>query len=66
MRDAQLCHDMCRVWEESDRNDGARKVLKQLGREPIPAVRCSVERLMKRLGLEGVTAWQALYDNDTG
>lgn len=53
-RDEQLCHDICRVWEESGRNYGARKVWKQLGRESIPAARCTIERLMKRLGLEGV------------
>lgn len=32
---------------------GARKVWKQLKRESIAAARCTVERLMKRLGLEG-------------
>ena len=42
------------VWEESDRNYGARKVWKQLGRESISAARCTVERLMKHLGLQGV------------
>ena len=50
-RDDQLCHDIQRVWEESDRNYGARKVWKQLGRESISAARCTVERLMKHLGL---------------
>ena len=53
-RDDQLCHDIQRVWEESDRNYGARKVWKQLGRESISAARCTVERLMKHLGLQGV------------
>ena len=53
-RDDQLCHDIQRVWEESDRNYGARKVWKPLGRESIPAARCTVERLMKHLGLQGV------------
>jgi len=32
---------------------GARKVWKQMGREDIPAARCTVERLMKKLGLAG-------------
>ena len=27
-RDDQLCHDIQRVWQESDRNYGARKVWK--------------------------------------
>ena len=33
---------------------GARKVWKQLNREMIPVGRWTVERLMKRLGLEGI------------
>ena len=33
---------------------GVRKVWRQLGREQIQVARCTVERLMKRLGLEGV------------
>ena len=43
-----------RVWVENHRNYGARKVWKQLNRESIPLARCTVERLMKALGLEGV------------
>ena len=53
-RDEQLCQDIRRVWEESDRNYGARKVWKPLRRELIPAARFTVERLMKQLGLVGV------------
>jgi putative transposase len=33
---------------------GARKVWRQLGREGITLVRCTVERLMRRMGLRGV------------
>lgn len=53
-RDEQLMPDIQRVWEENHRNYGARKVWKQLNRESIPVARCTVERLMKQLGLEGV------------
>lgn len=53
-RDEQLMPEIQRVWEENHRNYGARKVWKQLKRESIPAARCTVERLMKRIGLEGV------------
>ena len=53
-RDEQLIPEIQRAWEESHRNYGARKVWKQLRRESIPAAHCTVERLMKRLGLEGV------------
>ena len=53
-RDEQLMPDIQRVWEENHCNYGARKVWKQLNRESIPVARCTVERLMKQLGLEGV------------
>ena len=53
-RDEQLILDIQRVWEENHRNDGARNVWKQLHRERIPVARCTVERLMKRPGIEGV------------
>jgi transposase InsO family protein len=53
-RDEQLLPEIHRVWEESDRNYGARKVWKQLGRESIAVARCTVERLMQRQGLEGI------------
>lgn len=33
---------------------GADKIWRQLGREGVQAARCTVERLMKRLGIEGV------------
>ena len=52
--DERLLHDIQRVWEESNRNYGARKVWKQLLRESILTARCTVERLMKQLGIEGV------------
>jgi len=53
-RDEVLCNEIHRVWTDSDRNYGARKVWKQLGREAISVARCTVERLMKQQGLEGV------------
>lgn len=53
-RDEQLLVNIQRIWEQSHRNYGARKVWKQLNRETIPVARCTVERLMKQLGIEGV------------
>ena len=53
-RDEQLILDIQRVWEESHCNYGVRKVWKQLHREDIPVARCTVERLIKQLGIEGV------------
>jgi transposase InsO family protein len=48
-----LCIDIQRVFEENFEVYGARKVWRQLNREDIDVARCAVERLMKRLGLEG-------------
>lgn len=52
--DDQLTPQIQRVWEQSHRNYGARKVWKQLNRESILVARCTVERLMKKRGIEGV------------
>lgn len=53
-RDARLCGDIQRVWEENRRVYGVRKVWHQLRRESVIAARCTVERLMRRMGLRGV------------
>jgi len=42
-----------RVWHANFQVYGAGKVWRQLNREAVPVARCTVERLMKRLGLEG-------------
>jgi putative transposase len=52
-RDDTLCLAIQRVWEENFQVYGARKVWRQMNREDIEVARCTVERLMKRLGLEG-------------
>ena len=43
-----------RVWHANMQVYGADKVWKQLNREGIAIARCTVERLMRRLGLQGV------------
>ena len=43
-----------RVWHESQCRYGARKVWRQLVREGITVARCTVERLMRQMGLQGV------------
>jgi transposase InsO family protein len=53
-RDRQLSLEIRRVYEENFEAYGARKVWHQLGRENIEAARCTVERLMRCLGLQGV------------
>ncbi len=52
-RDDALCADVQRVFDENLQVYGARKVWRQMNREDIRVARCTVERLMKRLGLEG-------------
>jgi putative transposase len=53
-RDERLCADIQRVWDENRRVYGVRKVWRQLRRESIDVARCTVARLMGRLGLRGV------------
>jgi putative transposase len=53
-RDRALSEQIQRVWDENFRVYGAEKVWRQLHREQIPVARCTVERLMRVLGLQGV------------
>jgi putative transposase len=53
-RDADLQQAIRRVWEAHRRVYGADKVWAQLQREGTPVARCTVERLMRALGLRGV------------
>ena len=53
--DDTLKQEIQRVWQANMRIYGADKVWKQLNRERIAVARCTVERLMKRLGLQGVS-----------
>ena len=52
-RDAMLRDEIRRVWEANFRVYGVRKVWRQLNREGIRVARCTVERLMRKMGLEG-------------
>lgn len=52
-RDARLMPEIVRVWEANQKVYGADKVWKQLHREKQTVARCTVERLMRHLGLEG-------------
>jgi putative transposase len=55
LRDDDLEAQILRVYEENYRVYGARKVWAQLTREGIAVARCTVERLMRSLGLKGAT-----------
>jgi putative transposase len=52
-RDQALCGQIRRVHETNLGVYGVRKVWRQLGREGVAVARCTVERLMRRLGLHG-------------
>jgi len=52
-RDDGLCEHIRRVWHENKAVYGPRKVWKQLKREGHTVARCTVARLMRRLGLQG-------------
>ncbi|MCL4736707.1 MAG: IS3 family transposase [Burkholderiaceae bacterium] len=53
-RDAELMPEVQRVYDANLRVYGADKVWRQLLREGVTVARCTVERLMRRLGLQGV------------
>ena len=54
VRDEELREEIERVWKENRSVYGARKVWLQLKREDFCVARCTVERLMRRMGLQGV------------
>jgi putative transposase len=57
IRDAALKDKIMGVWKDSGKGRevyGARKVWLELSRQGIPVARCTVERLMRDLGIGGV------------
>ena len=55
IRDASLREEIELVWKEHFEVYGARKVWRELKRGKIKVARCTVERLMRQMGLEGAT-----------
>ncbi|MER7817214.1 IS3 family transposase [Streptomyces sp. NPDC096153] len=53
LRDEELKKEIIRVYESNFRVYGARKITRQLRREGVRVARCTVERLMRVLGLTG-------------
>jgi putative transposase len=53
-RDVEISQEIQRVWDENFQVYGARKIWRQLCWEGVAVARCSVERLMRSLGLQGV------------
>lgn len=65
-RDDVLFVEIERVYEENKQVYGVRKVWHQLKRESIKVARCTVERLMKTLGLEGVIRGKSVKTTRSG
>jgi putative transposase len=59
-RDASLLPQVQRVWQANMQVYGAEKVWRQLNREGVEVARCTVERLMRQLGLQGVRRGKAV------
>jgi putative transposase len=58
-RDEELRAAIQRVWDAHDRLYGAENVWRQLRRDGIRVARCTVERLMRVLGLRGTVRGRA-------
>jgi len=58
-RDDALRAAIRRVWDDNEQVYGPRKVWRQLRREQIEAARCTVERLMRAMGLRGTSRGRA-------
>ena len=68
-RDDELRVAIQRVWDDNEQVYGPRKVWQQLRREGHRVARCTVERLMRAMGLRGVSrgrAWVTTTRPDTG
>ncbi len=59
-RDDQIIPEIQRVWHANWQVYGADKVWLQMNREGIAVARCTVERLMRRLGIQGVRRGKVL------
>jgi len=58
-RDTELRAAIQRVWDDNEQVYGPRKVWKQLRRDGQRVARCTVARLMRAMGLKGVTRGRA-------
>lgn len=66
-RDDELRAAIQRIWDANHQVYGPRKVWKQLRREGHDAARCTVERLMRAMGLRGASpgrAWKITTQAD--
>ena len=54
LHDLHHAEEIKRIWKESSGRYGVRKVWQKLKREGYVIARCTVARLMKKLGIQGV------------
>ncbi|TPS17705.1 IS3 family transposase, partial [Acinetobacter baumannii] len=54
LHDLHHAEEIKRIWKESSGRYGVRKVWQKLKREGYIIARCTVARLMKKLGIQGV------------
>jgi putative transposase len=59
-RDEVLCARIQQAWEANFNVYGARKLWRELRRQQVAVARCTVERLMKTLGIRGVIRGKAV------
>ena len=65
-RDDTLVPHIERVWQANMRVIGACKVWKQMSRDGLSIARYTVERLMRRLGLQGVRRGEVVRTTISG
>lgn len=53
LRDERLMAEITTLWKENYEVYGVRKMWAELNRQGVPVARCTVARLMRRLGLSG-------------
>ena len=61
LHDAELIEQIRRVYKDSRRRYGPRKVWRELRRQGISTARCTVERLMRQEGLRGVVRGKKVF-----
>ena len=65
-RDMALKVEVRRVFEENFRGYSVRKAWRQLQREGFDVARCAVERLMREMGLQGVSRGKPIRTTVSG
>ncbi len=64
LRDEYLKAEIERVYQANFRVYGARKIHRQLNRDGIVVARCTVQRLMRELGIQGARRGRKVLHHD--